>query len=922
MSNFLTNYSETTFLERIRACLMTCDSFAWSVSFIKKAGLVLLKEDIEYALKRGCEGKIITSTYQNFTDIESLRTFQMFSNKYKNFECHLDYDSILDKKSYESLGFHTKGYVFTKKDEVEMIIGSSNITRFALLKNVEWDLDIIENKNSKTFVDVCIEFDNLWKQTKPLTSELINQYSKKLYYAIEKWDMDYELSYAQEKPNYMQRKALKEIGRYRALGVDRALVIAAAGSGKTYLSAFDALNFDPKKLLYIVHESSILEKSLETFKNVFGDRVSYGLYAGGKKDIDTDFLFATNISMVNSLELFSKEEFDYIIIDECHHVIGETYMKIIDYFKPQFLLGLTATPERMDGEDIFSVFDKNVPFVLRLRDAIANGLVVPFKYKGIRDTLVNYGLTGSQERKMINESVSPAHVEFIVDSIEENRVTGKLKALAFCRNRSHARMMCDALSQNYKTAYLTGDSKTGERIKAYEDLQKDEGGIEVLCTVDILNEGVDIPGVNMVLFLRPTDSSTIFIQQLGRGLRKYENKEYVRVLDFVGNNYKRSVQVAFALSSLANNFVLEKKLVKDLIRTDFAALDLAKYGVEIQFDEFSKNEILEYIENENFNNKNYLEQDYRNFKQYLNVESYPKHMDYLNSDCAPDLIRFMQVKMASNGKSKKNKSYYSFLSKINEDIPSFSDKQIDLINYLSEMLPLVRPYEYLIFRHMIEDGIESFDSLSRKIESEYKNFTKKEFDHAFKYITENGWSNIRKLLSQELNEYLLDLIKYGLTKYRIDYGDVAGLKEFNTYRIEQVQLLLCNNPGYTAKGTYKKDGEIYIFAGLKKDQSISEKLNYNDKFLNSKVFQWESEHDIKKASPVNEKDLLKAEIAHVFVRKVEEENGITQPFIYVGTGKLNNSRPVKERSSLLFDIILEHELPQDLQFDLEVPKFN
>ena len=205
--------------------------------------------------------------------------------------------------------------------------------------------------------------------------------------------------------------------------------------------------------------------------------------------------------------------------------------------------------------------------------------------------------------------------------------------------------MCEAMGEHYKTAYLTGKNDIGERIRAYNDLQSDEKELEILFTVDILNEGVDITGVNMVLFLRPTESSTIFIQQLGRGLRKYDNKEYVTVLDFIGNSYKRSVQIAFALSSLADNFVLEKRLMMALVQDDFKAIGLSDYGVEINIDDLSKEEIIRYIENENFNSLEYLKQDYFNFRKYIGAETYPKHMDYLNNDCAPDLLRFLSIKI-------------------------------------------------------------------------------------------------------------------------------------------------------------------------------------------------------------------------------------------------------------------------------------
>ena len=673
---FLTNYTEQTFLERIKENLRECCSFAFSVSFIKKAGLELLYKDIEAALVRGVEGRIITSTYQNFTDVESLKHFLMLQESYPKFKCHLDFESLHDE-GYMTIGYHSKGYYFEFVEDSELVVGSSNITRHALLKNVEWDLVVRDIKENMVFSQMLTEFEDKWLNTFDLDNELISKYVNKLNYAIERWDMDYESHPENVTPNYMQRKAMKELNRYRTMGIRKALIVAAAGSGKTYLAAFDARNFNPSKLLYIVHEGSILKKSLETFQEVFGNDVTYGIYNKDNKDIDADFLFAGNIILSQNLEMFRPDDFDYIILDECHHATAESYKKIINYFKPEFMVGLTATPERMDNEDVFELFDTNVPFELRLRDAIINDLVVPFHYYGIRDRLVDYGLNKTQERKMISQLASVEHCAYIKDRIEEHRPTGKLKALAFCRNITHARMMAEELQeQGYHTAYLTGKNSVGERIKAYNDLQNDSAELEILCTVDILNEGVDIPGCNMIMFLRPTESSTVFIQQLGRGLRKYDNKSYVTILDFIGNSYKRSVQIAFAMGSLAENFVMEKRLMKSLVSDNFSALGLNRYGVEIKFDEESQNEIIKYIEEENFNSKHYMEQDYYNFKKYINSEYPPRHMDYLNNDCAPDLMRFMQIKIDG----RKTGCYYSFLQGIAEsDLPIFDDKQIEFI---------------------------------------------------------------------------------------------------------------------------------------------------------------------------------------------------------------------------------------------------
>ena len=388
----LTNYTDQTFLDRIHQNLRNCKQFMFSVSFIKKAGLVLLLNDIKAALDRGSTGKLITSTYQNFTDIESLKIFLRLSEQYDSFECHLDFESFHDE-GYMTIGYHTKGYYFEFDCYSELIVGSSNITRFALLKNVEWDLVVRDTDDNPVFEQMKKEFNDKWNNTFDLNRDIISQYVNKINYAIERWDMDYDLVSEEVNPNYMQRKALKELNRYRAMGTHRALVVAAAGSGKTYLAAFDARNFNPNKLLYIVHEASILKRSLETFQKVFGNAVTYGLFNKDNLEIDADFVFAGNLKLSQSLEMFREDEFDYIIFDECHHATASTYRKIMNYFKPEFMLGLTATPERMDNEDVFDLFDTNVPFELRLRDAIINDLVVPFHYFGIRDSLIDYGLT-------------------------------------------------------------------------------------------------------------------------------------------------------------------------------------------------------------------------------------------------------------------------------------------------------------------------------------------------------------------------------------------------------------------------------------------------------------------------------------------------------------------------------------------------
>lgn len=917
-SRFITNYTDTTFLATIQANLRSCRSFAFSVSFIKKAGLVLLANDIKSALERGAKGRLITSTYQNFTDVESLNFFYNLNLTFEDFDCHLDDECFYDDKNYSINGFHTKGYLFEFDDRCELVVGSSNITRYALLKNIEWDLVIDCQKTDEAYQSACVEFDELWKKTFELTQDRINLYAQKINFAIERWDMDYDLAEQKIKPNYMQRKALKELNRNRAIGVNRALIVSATGSGKTYLAAFDALNFAPNRLLYVVHEGSILRKSLETFQEVFGSLKTCGMYSGEAKELEADFIFTTNVSMCRSLELFSKKEFDYIIIDECHHAVADTYRQIIDYFEPEFLLGLTATENRMDNKDVVELFGNNIPYELRLRDAIINDLIVPFHYYGIRDELVNYGLTDSEERRLIAQISNEDNCNYIYQQIESHRPEGqKLKALAFCRNIQHARMMAENLSEYYHTAFLSGKNKTGERIRAYNDLQSDNKELEILFAVDILNEGVDIPGVNMVLFLRPTESSTIFIQQLGRGLRKYPNKNFVTILDFIGNSYKRSVHIALALGSLSKGYILEKKLLKAMLRNDFRALGLEEYGVRIYIDDLSKEEILHHIDDENFNRIQYLKKDYQNFKSYLKIPTFPKHMDYVNSDYAPNLLKFMKIKIDN----KKTNSYYGFLKGIGEDVPLFTDEQIVAINYISSLLPLVRRHEYLIVKHLLE-GITSEQQLRLLLSNEIVGYSEEQFDHALRFMKEggaiaqaDGQVVFNCVVEPEFEEYISDLLEYGLSQYAVRYKNEEDFLLYQDYRQDQALLKILENPKHNQLGTYYKDGKMYIFAGLKKDDSVQEHLNYKDKFLDNETFQWES---IARISEKEENLQKESKMAYVFVRKVESENGITLPFTYVGIGKLHNPRKdATTNGSILYDIHLEKPLPEDLMEDFQ-----
>ena len=837
--------------------------------------------------------------------------------KYPNFSCHLDYDSFKDN------GFHSKGYIFEINNQYEFLIGSINITRFALLKNIEWNVSLKRNNNDSVIKEAINEFDYLRNRTLLLSQDSIKQYKIQIDYAIEKWDMDYDINYENKKimPNAMQRKALKELRRYRDMGVNKALIVAATASGKTYLSAFDARNFDVKRLLFIVHRDTILEDAKNTFQKVFMSRRTYGLFTGVEKNLEADFIFATNVTMSLHLDYFDSKEFDYIIFDECHHITASTYQKIMNYFKPHFLLGLTATPERMDNQDVFELFDKNVPYELRLKDAIKNDLVVPFKYFGVRDNFIDYST--KEKVNFLSEYFKKGHIEMIAKEIENHRQEGKLKAIGFCRSIEHAQMMSHKMNElGYSTVALTGKNLTGERLKAYSDLQDDNEPLEIIFTVDILNEGIDIPAINMVLFLRPTESQTIFIQQLGRGLRKYKDKEYLTVIDFIGNSYERSIQVAFALGTLSNNVYLEKALVSSLIKDDFKDLDLP--GVEIHFDEFSKEEILKYVEKTNFNTFSFLKQDYFNFKKFLLLERYPTHLDFLNSDCAPDLLRFIKSKY----KGKKIYSYYNFLKYIDEDIPLFNEKEIKLLDTLSDLLPLTRKEEYIIIDELLKNNevLDGFNLIEGRITefsitSAINNLASKD---VIKLSEDSYKLNLPNEVSEEFYTFLTDLISYGLTRYDIEFGDFVGqFKLYANYQKDKIMLGLDGKQFAFMLGT-KYDlttNTTYVFVGLKKDLVAKGNFAYKDKFISPNVFQRESVNNTTLTNKEGQK-LLNTKVVHLFVRKMDDEDGIVLPFTYFGTGKFTNCRESTNENTptLLFDIVLDNEVPEEYRFDFQVPE--
>lgn len=571
--------------------LKECDYFEFSVAFISESGLAVLKQILLNLKEKGVKGRIITSTYLGFNAPKMFKQLLSFTNiEVRIFE-------------QEHCGFHPKGFIFHTGDHRDIIVGSSNLTQTALESNQEWDLFFTSHENGELASQVSNEFDIQWELSTPLTNEWIESYKETYVKPVRPTSVQ---SLKTIKPNKMQEEALKSLKNLRDNNNDKALLISATGTGKTFLSAFDVRRFKPKRLLFVVHRRNIAEAALRSFKYLIPN-VSMGIFSGNTKETDSDFIFSTvqTIHKKEYREMFNRDAFDYIIIDEVHRAGAQSYQDIVDYFKPKFLLGMSATPERSDDFDIYEMFDHNIAYEIRLVQAMEYNLLCPFHYYGITDMTID-GIE-IDDKSEFNILTSELRVDYIIEKINEYGYSGdRIHGLIFCSRKDE----CEKLSQlfnmrGYKTIALTGESSEEMRQKAIDSLESnDENSLDYIFTVDIFNEGIDIPKVNQVVMLRPTESAIVFVQQLGRGLRKNDSKEYVVIIDFIGN-YEKNFLIPVALSGQTN-------YNKDSLRQFVFEGSLITPGAStIQFDQITEKRIYQSIDAANFTQVRLIKDSYK-----------------------------------------------------------------------------------------------------------------------------------------------------------------------------------------------------------------------------------------------------------------------------------------------------------------------
>jgi len=664
----------------------------------------------------------------------------------------------------------------------------------------------------------------------------------------------------------MQREALLNIQNLRAKGKNKALLISATGTGKTFLSAFDVYKFKPKKFLFVVHRLTIAEEALKTFKRLLGNKIKMGIYSGDQQQIDADYIFSTvqTISKQEHLEKFDRKHFDYIVIDETHRAGAESYKRLMDFFTPRFLLGMTATPERTDGADVFKMFDYNIAYEIRLHRALEEGMLSPFHYYGVTDLTIN----GEQieDKSDFNLLLAKERVDRIIEKIELYGCDdGIIRGLIFCSRQEE----CIALSKQlnlhgYRTRALTGDDSETARKDAINRLERDNDSVKLdyIITVDIFNEGIDIPCVNQIIMLRPTQSAIIFVQQLGRGLRKCDLKDYLTVIDFIGN-YSNNFLVPVALYG-------DTSYNKDSLRKMMSSgSSLIPGSSTINFDEISKKRIFEAIDSANMQMRKDLMNDYQLLK--FKLGRIPMMVDFLEHGSRDPQLYV-----------NYSKSYYNFVSNQDADYQgSISEYQKKLLELFSnEINNSKRIEETVILNGIIQNQCFDIVKFKETILEKYHYYVSDEIITScinninFNFVTENkegkhksvneiyNISIIRKIGSQLLIEndfktqlsnnefrfFLLDNINYAIrffdsTYKREEYID--GFRLYKKYTRKDVFRILNwkQNPIAQNVGGYiisPGKSNCPIFVNYHKAEDISSTTKYLDGFINPSEFEWMS----------------------------------------------------------------------------------
>lgn len=897
--------------------LHDCDFFDMSVAFVTLSGIEALKSTFDYLQRKGIKGRLLTSDYLTFSDPEALKFLNSLSNlEVRMYCCKSGND-----------GFHTKGYIFGAGDNFHVIIGSSNLTVKALTCNREWNVRLVSAGKDEFIREVQNSFKEFWAKAQPLTEVLedyTNRYKANQIYIADLRHLQSNKTKSVLTPNVMQTNFVTACNDLISKNQSKALLISATGTGKTYAAAFLAKELKPRRLLFVIHREQIAKNALETFKKVLGGNDErYGLLSGHSHDENADFLFATVQSLSKSTRLsnFRQDHFDLIIIDEVHHIAAESYQRLFKYFCPKFCLGMTASPERTDNADIFKLFDYNIAYEIRLKTAMEQDLLCPFHYFGITDVVIEhegecflepvesktYQAT-SFALKGIKALTSQKRVKYILEKASFYGYSGKrVKGLVFCSSNEESKELSARFNEaGYKTLSLSAENSENEREAAVERLQTDDplaDKLDYIFTVDIFNEGIDIPEVNQILMLRPTQSAIVFLQQLGRGLRKSAGKDFVVILDFIGN-YANNYLISVALSG-------DNSYNKDNMRRFTSSGAYFIPGASsIHFDEIAMQKIFSSIDKAKTNDFALLKSSYLNLRHrlgriprpvefLLNNEIDPSKIFELKNGglkypCYPEFVQKaddgFECKLSATARSML--SYYSYLLGKGQRLTEL----LMLEALIKNQDPLSYASAFLKDHYGIALGKEHFVSAVKILQADF--FLKKEEKEkhsdcaAIDYKMQPSLyfkSSIKEPgFKEDLNE-LIELGKYFFEHFYVkDRYQNTDLSLFCKYSYAEVCRLLNYpvnyNGGQIGGYFYEQNTQtLPIFVNYDKNESA---IAYEDRFVDEEHLHWvsktgrkpdsgDADHVFKRTAADRENRL------YLFVRRNKDDHE-TKDFYFLG----------------------------------------
>lgn len=896
------NTDGTSVLRTLRDELRQCHDFLFSVAFVTPGAIALIKQEL---VDFQGTGRIVTSDYLAF-------------NSPAAFGELLNLRQLgIDVRIHPAKAFHPKGYIFTRADSVTAMMGSSNLTKNALVKNHEWNLKVTAALGSDLGSQLAELSAGQLDESVALTEEWVRAYAASYTPPTPRSRELVDAAHASVAneivPNAMQQVALEAIDGVRASGHDRAIVISATGTGKTILSALDVRAVDPVRLLFVVHREQILDRTISEYQRVLGGADhEYGKLTGSQKQGDRRYVFATvqTLAQPEVLASFAPSAFDYVIIDEAHRAASVTHRRVMDHFTPEFMLGMTATPERTDGFNVFELFDYNVPYEIRLSHALEEEMLAPFHYYGVADLTFEDGRTTTDETEL-QVLISPERVEHVIEALTIYGQAGVApRGLIFCSSRDEARSLSSALNarslrgRSLRTVALTGEDSVGHREQQVRSLER--GDLDYILTVDVFNEGIDIPTVNQVVMLRQTQSAIVFVQQLGRGLRNADGKDYLVVIDFIGN-YANNFLIPIALFG-------DESLNKESLRQNLIAAE--ESGVlpglsSVRFDRIAQERVLRAITDTKLDSM-------QNIKRSIDVlRNRLGHMPALT-----DFLRFESVDPVLV--ATKDKSYPALLERLyrtgDSGLTRLERRALELLSH--EVLTARRPHERAIVRALLDSPRQSVDELTAGLAASGIYASERQMLSAVDTLTLDLYAEAdikrygggiariqegRVVLDPEVvAAYQLggpftaavdDILETAdalvSSRYELDRPFTPG-RQYS--RKESTRLLTLPRKWTSTLYGYKVDrasGTCPIFVTLHKSEEVTASTAYEDTILDRHTMLWYTRSrrtlasDEVKAIVDNEVDL------HVFVKKDDAEGS---DFYYLGQATSSDAEQTTMRS--------------------------